>query len=125
MTAMSVLFTTVMSVVQQTVALQVPAAPAGPAILEIGGSSATCEAIDQCGDCIEVAEPVMFEDLVEGYGDIVHELGFATAEFAVKKAEPRELWIHANPAWTEDGVYEDIIDCIEHQLQAGRAVVFE
>ena len=125
MTAMSVLFTTVMSVVQQTVALQVPAVPAGPAILEIGGSSATCEAIDQCGDCIEVAEPVMFEDLVKGYGDIVHELGLATAEFAVKKAEPRELWIHANPAWTEDGVYEDIIDCIEHQLQAGRAVVFE
>ena len=73
---------------------------------------------DQCGDCIEVAEPVMFEDLAEGYGNIVHEPAFTTAQFAVKKTEPRELWIHANPAWTEDGIYEDIIESIEHQLQA-------
>ena len=33
--------------------------------------------------------------------------------------------MHANPAWTEDGIYEDIMEGVGHQLQGGRAVVFE
>ena len=93
-----------------------------PAILEVGGTSATCEVIERCGNHIKVAEPIFLEDLLES---VVPGPEGGAVESITKRTLPGELWVHVRAEWTCDDVIQDVLEAVNVQLQEGRAVVFE
>ena len=92
-------------------------------LLEVGGVSATCRLAEYGGNHIQVAEPILLEDLIEN--DHPEDVGFGYVETAVLRAEPGELWVHVRKEWADDGIYDDVMEAVDTQLRAGRGVVFQ
>ena len=121
---LSVMFTTVMSVMGEAVREAVPALDQGRvSMLELGGVSATCRLAELGDAMIHAAEPVLFEDIL--YNDHPTDIGFGFIEASVMRLQPRQLWIHVAPEWSNEDAYHDLVEAIGLQLSEGRAVVFE
>ncbi|CAE7037715.1 GIP [Symbiodinium sp. CCMP2592] len=93
------------------------------AILEVGDVRATCTVVGHCENYLDVAEPLLYEDLANA--DQLEEMGVGPVETATLRHEPGELWVHVTKDWEDERVYRDIEEAADHQLRGGRAVVFQ
>ena len=128
--ALSVMFATLAQTLEQ-VALEAEFSGSQPttAILEVGGYSATCDAVERCGPTLSVAEHMLMDDLYDAYiqtkedEDMV-DVGMGPVEIALVKANPGKFWVHMTDEWVDDG-YLDIMAAVDRQLREGRAVVLQ
>ena len=92
------------------------------ALLEIGGVDATCR-LATYETQLNLAEPILLEDLIDN--DHPTDADFGYVETATIRHAPGELWIHVKNEWTDDHVFEDVMEAVERQLRAGRGVIFQ
>ncbi|CAE7504711.1 RE1 [Symbiodinium sp. CCMP2592] len=121
---LSVMFTTVLSAMGDAVRDLLPERPTSTtALLEVGGVSATCWLAEFSGDYINLAEPIVMEDVI--CNDHPADLGIGYLEAAVMRHRPGQLWLHVLPDWGDSRLHGDLTEAIALQLGEGRAVVFE
>ncbi len=122
--ALSIMFTTALSIMTEFAHEALPVAKAPEvALLEIGGVTATCRLAEYGGERLKLAEPILLEDLINDSDPV--EGDFGLVETAVTRHQPGELWLHVRPEWTDEGIYEDVMEAVDFQLRGGRAVVFQ
>ena len=91
-------------------------------VLEVGGVDATCRVSECYGNEVSVAEPILFEDIIDY--NVTAPL-FGAVETGVIKQSPGELWLHVRDEWHKEEVLKDINEAIARQLRERRAVVFQ
>ena len=118
--ALSIMFTTALSIMTEFACEALPDVKAPEvALLEI----ATCRLAEYADEKLKLAEPILLEDLIHDNDSV--EGDFGLVETAVMRHQPGELWLHVRPEWTDEGIYEDVMEAVDFQLRGGRAVVFQ
>ena len=93
------------------------------ALLEVGDVTATCHLVGLCPENIEVAEPILYNDL-DG-ADELPDCNLGPIEVGTIKHEPGELWVHVSRDWLVPTIKDDVERAIERQLRDGRSVVLQ